>query len=865
MSRKNSRKQSKDSTRAIPFALNAGNNNPSGLFPNVNSGKRDITNMQHIDNLSENIEISKDETRKIIENIFKPEKVHINKKTGDTTIFFEDGKSKVYSMKTIIDTIESHRQDIIDRFCVTKDTYIERYINEQLIQDEYTTERDKVDQLVNEIYDELAEEGETQEQRKAGIKDLYRMLMSEDLAFSTIMVEFDRNNYQSVVEEDIAKQVQKIEYKCRDSIEELDKSDGSNLLYRYVNELINKNSRSNNSFTRIYGGSMLPDESVIEVINNILGRERIKNYIREYGAFILDRKHVISYLIGKQIIKEEEIKELINRDQIIEAFFKTKNKELLKYMDKNDIVILYNNGLIDLESLKRYADLKSILISGIEKNEKMKILISGKKSRIFSNTETTLIWEFFEKDYFSLEDIKALEKAGYINIGTVIKNYQEDRKRKIAAALGVIPAITDEKIHSFFTPDIVLRELGAGVKDDKSRFYNEDLKSIYAKFEDNLEESVLDIINDENKNDKKKSNAIYLSLYSDGFFSAETLSKSEISKEVAIKYCNENNCDAQILIEFFNNGILLQDEVYELCGDDFDRKVLELISKGMNPTIISGLYSTRELIEMVQAGNLDFRHLIELKSDIVTGLDKTKKDKTTLLEMYSGDILSYAELYDLADAGVISMEDANNIEEKYNLRKDIEKLGEFGLVNVPIDDVCSEKATAKTGAIVSIVNKGKSRSTSSRESIGIDRNPIFNFYKALGATKVIKVDPEKCPLFKDEYSLIIMEDKRIGFLESSNGRTYMLPLKIICEQRNNFGGELDIIGNSRSRSQFNQQKEYVRSTNHTRNWAINVLDKIAQLVPNAMSKDDVKEFKKTNSDLIEEIQMSYDDRKEQRR
>ena len=138
-------------------------------------------------------------------------------------------------------------------------------------------------------------------------------------------------------------------------------------------------------------------------------------------------------------------------------------------------------------------------------------------------------------------------------------------------------------------------------------------------------------------------------------------------------------------------------------------------------------------------------------------------------------------------------------------------------------------------------------------------NRIYEFYSKIGAKSAIEIDGEECPVF-DGYVIIPIIEKKIGFLEGDDGRTYILPLKIILEQINNPRGQMDLIGNATSRNDFNRDKRFVRSTNHTKNWVENTLKKAAE-ISTVMNDEDVKLFKRKNKELIEIVRMSYDIRK----
>ncbi len=256
------------------------------------------------------------------------------------------------------------------------------------------------------------------------------------------------------------------------------------------------------------------------------------------------------------------------------------------------------------------------------------------------------------------------------------------------------------------------------------------------------------------------------------------------------------------------------------------------------------------------SGSLELKDLAKIKEEIKTGLDELPTTEKTLIDMYTSDELTYAELYNLAEAGVISKEEADQINERYSVKKDLDKLVKKGVVGIQVDLTEAVKDIPSTNKIVDRSTSAKS--TSVRQNMGFDRKYIKEFYESIGATKAIKVDPTQCPIFNG-YVLFIAEDKEIGFFEGEGGRTYILPLKIILEQIKNPGSEDDIIRRAKSKSEFNKEKRYIRSTNHTKNWVKNTAEKAAQISTKMQRTDPkAKLFIAENTDLVRSSQLAYD-------
>lgn len=503
----------------------------------------------------------------------------------------------------------------------------------------------------------------------------------------------------------------------------------------------------------------------------------------------------------------------MNRSYIHEVYENSNNPEMLKYMSPNQIFQLYLKKEIGISDVVKYTRLSDLITAPITAEEKIEILTSGNGSRIYNHSESDIIWEYFEKDYFNSEQMAALEKLRCFHLNAVIRNYKEDKNRKIAKELGVVPVVSEEKLFLIFTPEIILRELRKGVNDENRDFYNIDLKRIYDEKTKEYGESEDRIVNDkENEStqghkgkieqavistmlaeyrEKNKSITEFykecLDLYDKGFLSLDSLVDIKLPEDVAAKYISMHNNERSLLIKFFNAKIISQDYIIDLYPDDFEDRALELIDDGMSARVVSGMYSTGELIE--RSGIIDSNAadkieeheerpktigldgLAELKDEIKTGLEEDKEDgksknrvgkeETTILSLYLDNSLTYENLRAFAEAGVISEDEFFAIEDKYNVSGALKKLKQNGLFSRKIYG-----QTESAGPHVSKTNRSKKAENS--DSIlgkGIDRELIKMFYEALGMEPedFVAVDATKCPIFEG-YTLITDVKRRLCYL-----------------------------------------------------------------------------------------------------
>lgn len=814
----------------------------------------------------------KDEER-VLKAILIPNRIKIDSK-GYAIIKFDDGSTEKYEITDIIlmmtDVADAH----INRYYMTTAAYVSAHKGIDIVSPDVNTgneeQRIDVDNMVTALYDaHNSNPNEDDKRRKIGICALYEDLLANDFVSAVYiwenikkicnLVEPTRSIIPHIID------AEKIAIQFSDAVDKALERDKSS--YRYIYQLIAGDNNAIELIKQKYGAKHYSDDEVVGVLTDLLNKDEIKEFMKAYGAYIVDRKGVIKQLINKKMFTEEELHKLVNTASAFICYADSGNKELLKYLGVNELVSLYHMGKLDISQIARYSTLEQLLISGISKDSKMEILMSGNGERVYGKTETALIWELFEKDYFTKDEIKELESVRYLHVNTVIKNYCTEKKRKIASELDVIPAVTDEKLIEFFTPDIVLRELRAGVGEEQKKFYREDLRAIYEAAGRDLGQELTNSIMAGKDDTSIKEFLECMKYYNDGFISVDILKSLNIPESIIVNDYIDSKSDNK-LIEFFNAGLLSQDSVIDILDDEFDDRSFELIKQGMSPRVIKGFYSTAQLIAFTSDVNyagipvepkLTLQNLAEIKEDINTGLTRGNIEidpkTTTLLDLYLDGTIRYSDLYDMAAAGIISVEEADEINDHYNLDQGVAALEKTGVSGQPLGNIF--KPTPLPGP------KPHPNPRPKRSAIGIDSKYIIEFYEKMGAKNIIQIDGNDCPVF-DGYVIIPIVEKKIGFLEGEDGRTYILPLKIILEQINNPRGQMDLIGNATSRNDFNRDKRFVRSTNHTKNWVENTVKKAAEISP-VMTDKFVKTFRKNNARLIDDVRNAYDCKKAYRK
>ena len=812
--------------------------------------------------------------------VMDPKNVKFSKGSKATTvrIKFENGIVKEYELYSVIDVMQAYiRDSIIGPLSSFRLAYLHRYdpnfkIPENVNKEDFAREIGSVNKTIEIATKERIEyeglEHIDDEERENIRKEAAERLIIESFLSAFLVINSYGNTFKmSPLEQKIAKYVDGTLDFCVQIAKECNWVD-EDMGAACLSMIFRKESTDFYAISDVLNIKPLTDDEVIRFMERYITQEEFEQFITNMGECFIDHRKVVKYLTSPSKNKDsgskagimtfDEFKAKISKKYLVEMFRYTKNKDVLQYMLPEQLITVYLEGLVADWDFQELIGINEILDSSVSPENKVKAIERCSRVGGFIKDMSEKVWSMLESGDLTIEDTKKLENLGCLKIERVIKQYKENKKRMIAEELDETPQISDEKLLAYFTPDIIIREFDKDKNDDVQDFIRETVKEMYEKKDLSMEEAITsELVN----GDKEKLTEKCLLLYKSGDLSFDIFKKIGLSREEAFDLCRDNLNDEQLVIDMFNSSLVSQDDIIELLGDDFERIVFDYIKKGMSAKIIEGYYSTSQLIEMTREshdedGNeipakLTYENLVEVKSDIEIGIDekgmsKKGKNRTSLLDLYLSDRLSYSELYDLVKANVISIDAANMINEKYNLIKDWDKLKEKGVTGKSILDMTGPMPGP--GPI------------SSGDVVGIDEGCIIDLYIAMGAKEYLEIDAKKCPVFKD-YIIIPIIEKKVAYLEGKDGRTYIVPLKIVLEQINNPNGQMDLIGNARSRKEFNRQKAHIRSANHTRNWGRSVVQKTADLPSVPMSKEDAKEFISTHYGIICAIEKSYDTRK----
>lgn len=648
----------------------------------------------------------------------------------------------------------------------------------------------------------------------------------------------------------------------------------------------------------------LTEEDFLQVCQNFLGEEAFKKFWKEYGGVLVEKRNIIKKLETLGYITSEMYRDHKWSKNIIEDYITAKQdgKEksyLLRYVKSQDLFEAYLNGSIKAKDLEKYTNLEDLLFSNIDKKDIIKILKNVK----FNKSASLIIWEQFEKGFWNVDEIRELANLNYIKLTSIINKYREEQSRKILKELKVKPTISEEKLLELFTANFVLaQELLPELPNEFKSFITDELSQTYAKKERDLQSEIVKCVEGRNEEDTDNKDKTLIDLYQKGYITADKLKDSKISENILIKYYYAHGSDKQIFIDFYNNGLLTNDTVLEMFGENTD-VLFDMIKSGLNISAIQSWYATSELLEHYNKGLITIQNLIDLKSDIDfsqiaqkdlklicemirTGLDSTelkgvlptatllnllfteeitKKDLIKLKEdidieelkkLYLSEKVSYSQLYGLAKDGIIKIEDADSINEDFDLMESLNKLMDKGLQGSIVQQVPANGKTTR-------VRKPNQNQT--RVPQGLDPKLKDELLLALGSNG-IEISTVDCPVFSG-YKLIPLMSKKVCILEGE-GRTCVMPLKIVFEQlQDPAQRQNDILGTATCRNDVYSNKEYVTSLNHSKKWGKNLVKAVVKRSSKLTSGDTKKIMEEVNQiningkQLLDALQDSYIDRK----
>lgn len=616
----------------------------------------------------------------------------------------------------------------------------------------------------------------------------------------------------------------------------------------YLQYLFNGDRAIFRETEHLFGITKLSDTDIINIIKNTIGKEDFKRKLYLYLDGIIDRPNVLKVLENEGFITPEDVKKVIEPFKLYNMYKETRKRHLLKYLKDEEYFMLYQEGIIDAKTLTKYTTIESLLYGYIQKEIQLEIL--GKK--IYSKDASMINWRFFEEGYWTLDELRTIENFNYLNINVIIKEYLKQQQRKIKTELDENQSINEAKLLEFFTPEYVRNKINdKNLQEDTKLFFRNELKKIYSDNERSLNTELIKNVKIQNEDDEESRHRELIKLYELGLIDISDLKQGEISEEYLVNYYKNKGSNVELFIDFYNNGLVSGDTVLEEFGEDTD-KVFEMIKSGLDASAIKGWFSTKELIKYWTSEKISRADLVKLKDDI---------SLSDLEELYLSETIKFTDLYGFVQDGIITEEDADEINEKFDLCEAIAKLRARGIKGI------------KTGSFVNTCKGGNGATIVPSKVKKIAKkpgglSPILKgelFESLGGSTDVIEFD-EDHPFHG--YVLFPIIDKKVGILEG-DGRTCVVPLKLAIEGANNPYSANDILGNVKSRTDFYNNKGYVSSINHTKNWGKHLVEAVVErssvLKPGDTKKiiQEVNKKSINGKPLLKALQQSYEERKKE--
>ena len=402
----------------------------------------------------------------------------------------------------------------------------------------------------------------------------------------------------------------------------------------------------------------------IFIIEHIIGEEMFRENIDMFIVMAVNNEYIINRLEEKGFVNPDEVMKYLDKDSVLKCLgYGKKCEYLIKYISKEDCIEAFNKGYIDNKTFSKYVSIQDLFKLQIEKKQ----IIDFLKRKIYKKEASEDVWKKYESGFFDLKEITEIYELGYLNPNTIVKKYLEDHKRKIALELKEQPDITDEKLIEFFSPEQIL-ELEQAPKQSLTSevmlFFRDNLRAIYSQSGRDLERELID--SEKKSNEKLEDKRNLLELYTNGLVRLSKFTKDDVSEGEILKLYNDSELDENILINAYNAGLISQELVLENIVDtDYIYKLIK--ENKLNASVIDSYCDTAELIKLYQSGELTLDNIAKISINLAE-----------IKRMYNNNELAYVELSELAEHGIISQEEANEIKESYDIKADLELLRKKG-------------------------------------------------------------------------------------------------------------------------------------------------------------------------------------------
>lgn len=587
--------------------------------------------------------------------------------------------------------------------------------------------------------------------------------------------------------------------------------------------------------------AMEPEDKKV-LLNNLLGKEEFEQNKSIYLKSIISDEKTLKKLIKNEFITQSDIEEYLSQDDIYDVIKNKKNTYLIKYLDTKHTIMAYVEKIVNRKELAKL-DAKDFVIEGMcyfSKDELVDLLIKNKsecKKEGKRYGSQDILWELYEKDYFTEDDMDKLTYNRLVNPETVIQKYVEEKSRKIKAQIKAVE-ISDEKMVKYLKPDRVFSIIDSDSKNKEAiNFIKTELKNIYASQNCDFEKILIEAKKEE-ANKRNMSQPDYMYLYENGLVEMSSLADGKVnSGDIEKSYRKLGN--NKILVDAYNCGLYEACDLLAAINED-QKELCSLIkNNNLNPSILNSFYSTYEILKLYNEGNIEAENLLRIKENI--DVDDIKK-------LYVEKKLALDVLLELENIGFITENQSEQFQSEYNMKEDYEKLVEMGRVIGFFGDEES-KVEVEPKAKKIRVSRGERKLLS--DKIGAaTRKKLF---KLLGADDIVL--PVEGDIWEraEGNELYTILDKKIAYIEPKNGRelTFAVPLRVILEYAT--GGD-DIISNAKSKRDLTKNP-LVKAYKHSAQWGLKTVEAAVEMDENFAKTKPTKEQK--FKEVIQEISEKY--------
>ena len=621
-------------------------------------------------------------------------------------------------------------------------------------------------------------------------------------------------------------------------------------LYKDINtsKLLNKNAR--------YG-----EDDIIAITKHFLTPDDIYNRQQEFIFPLMCtdkqifKKAKSAGLFSK--IEGIEFSEEFNFDDIKEYNY------FIQYLSKRSIYILFfKEGKISRETLEANMNIKDLFAIGLTLEEVLEAL----ERKVLRGDLTKRFIYYWQKGIVSMEIIDHLRSLGYISYDSIINLYRKDKSHKLANELNTEmdnssnmlseeemekSIVSDDFIMEYFNPRNILYIIATqklSEKEDNNKitvFLKNDIGQAYREASRELGPELLKSIRDLSKKDVGFSEGMkYIGIYQLyilGLINIRDLEIGDLEKEQFIELCNFSDVKDEELIYLYNLNIISPEYIFE--NYEIDR-ILELINKGLNPEVLLEYVGTNDILSYIY--KLQLTDLSVLRPCI---------NIEAIKELYKSEQLSYEDLDLIMKFKLITLEEFDKIQNEYDVEKELFKLMEIGVISGNEQEGLSESRRFKPHETDDNSKKVKrAQLTTSDKS----KNEFYNSLDKEYISLSIVNGPYK------GYEVIVFKNLKVALLEYSEltdkqGGSVVLPIKVVLEQVKPTSEE-DIIRNAKTRTELKKNK-FARPAVHTKNWAVNVIKKMAETNPMIDAKALISENRKIINKINDQLTRKNDETK----